>query len=166
VFVDQAIEEINAIAAEVGLGAVQLHGDESVSVCAGSHRRVIKAVRLSAGSQADAVDTIWSEATLLLDAFDPEHRGGTGRQVDWTLAGRIAHRRRTILSGGLRADNVCEAIRRVAPYGLDVSSGVESRPGIKDAERMRAFFDAVKTAAGANKPGLARAAATVGACDL
>ena len=157
-------EDVDAIAAEVGLGAVQLHGDESAAVCAASRRRVIKAVRLSTGSTAEAVDTVWSGATLLLDAFDPEQRGGTGRQVDWTLASRIARRRRTILSGGLRADNVGEAIRRVAPYGLDVSSGVESRPGIKDAGRMRAFFAAVEAAAGATGVPT-RAATTVGAAD-
>ena len=72
--------------------------------------------------------------------------GGTGRQVDWTLAAGIAGQRRTILSGGLRADNVTEAVRRVEPYGLDVSSGIESRPGIKDPARMMAFFEAVRAA--------------------
>ena len=146
VFVNQAIDEVNAIADRVGLGAVQLHGDEPVAACARCTRRVIKAVRLSAGSTADAVAAVWSEATVLIDAFDPVRRGGTGRSVDWTLAARIARRRRTILSGGLRAENVGEAVRRVAPYGLDVSSGVESRPGIKAPERMRAFFEAVTTA--------------------
>ena len=148
VFVNQAVEEVNAIADRVGLGAVQLHGDEPVVACTRCTRRVIKAVRLSAGSTPDAVDAVWSEATVLLDAFDPVRRGGTGRQVDWTLAARIARRRRTILSGGLRAENVGEAVRHVAPYGLDVSSGVESRPGIKAPERMRAFFEAVIAATG------------------
>ena len=148
VFVNQAIDEVNAIADRVGLGAVQLHGDEPVAACVRCSRRVIKAVRLSAGSTPDAVDAVWSKATVLLDAFDPVRRGGTGRLVDWTLAARIAHRRRTILSGGLRAENVGEAVRRVAPYGLDVSSGVESRPGIKAPERMQAFFEAVTAATG------------------
>lgn len=146
VFVDQTPEEVNAIADRVGLGAVQLHGDESMADCARCRRRVIKAVRLSAESTGDAVDAVWPEATVLLDAFDPARRGGTGLQVDWSLAAQIARRRRTILSGGLRADNVGEAMRHVAPYGLDVSSGVESQPGIKAPERMRAFFEAVTAA--------------------
>ena len=147
VFVNQAVEEVNAIADRVGLGAVQLHGEEPVAACAQCTRRVIKAVRLSAGGTADTVDTVWAGATVLLDAFDPERWGGTGRPIDWTLAAQIARRRRTILSGGLRAENVREAVRQVAPYGLDVSSGVELRPGIKAPERMRAFFEAVTAAA-------------------
>ena len=148
VFVNQPIDEVNAISDQVGLGAVQLHGDEPQSACAGCRRRVIKALRLSADSTVEAVETVWSNATVLLDAFDPVRMGGTGRQVDWTLAAQIARRRRTILSGGLRADNVGEAVRQVAPYGLDVSSGVESEPGIKAPERMEAFFDAVNAATG------------------
>ena len=148
VFVNQPIEEVNAIADRVGLGAVQLHGDEPAAACARCKRRVIKAVRLSAGSTPDAVDAVWSGATVLLDAFDPVRMGGTGRQVDWTLAARIARRRQTILSGGLRAETVGEAVRQVAPYGLDVSSGVESQPGIKAPERMEAFFEAVIAATG------------------
>ena len=146
VFVDQPVEEINAVSNQVGLGAVQLHGDESPAVCARCRRRVIKAVRLSPASTPQAVDGVWAGATVLLDAFDPVRMGGTGRQVDWTLAARIARRRRTILSGGLRAENVGEAVRHVAPYGLDISSGVESRPGVKAPERMAAFFDAVTAA--------------------
>ena len=146
VFVDQAVEEVNAIAARVGLGAVQLHGDEPAAACARCTRRVIKAVRLSPEITVEAVDAVWSRATVLVDAFDPVRMGGSGRLVDWTLAARIARRRRTILSGGLRAENVGEALRRVAPYALDVSSGVEARPGIKDPERMRAFFEAVSVA--------------------
>lgn len=143
VFVDQPVDEINAIADQVGLAAVQLHGGESGAACGGCRRRVIKAIRLSAESTVDDLDAVWAKATVLLDAFDPVRMGGTGRRVDWALAGRIAQRRRTILSGGLRAENVSDAVRLVAPYGLDVSSGVESRPGVKDPDRMRAFFQAV-----------------------
>ena len=113
---------------------------------------MIKAVRLSADSTSAALEGVWPEATVLLDAFDPVRMGGTGRQIDWALAARIARQRRTILSGGLRAENVGEAMRQVTPYGLDVSSGVESRPGIKAPERMRAFFEAVALATGPMSP--------------
>ena len=159
VFVNQSIEEVNAIADRVGLGAVQLHGDEPPVACARCSRRVIKAVRLSASSTPDAVDAVWSGATVLLDAFDPVRMGGTGRQVDWTVAAQIARRRRTILSGGLRAETVGEALRQVTPYGLDVSSGVESQPGIKAPKRMEAFFAAVAAATA----GIVAAGSTSGA---
>lgn len=142
VFVDQPVDEVNAVADAVGLAAVQLHGRESAAACRRCRRRVIKAVRLSAGA-GDDPDAVWSGATLLVDAFDPVRMGGTGRRVDWTRAAALARRRPLMLSGGLRAENVAEALRRVAPYGVDVSSGVESRPGVKDAERLRAFLAAV-----------------------
>ena len=140
VFVDQPVDEMNAIADQVGLGAVQLHGQESTAACQGCRRRVIKAVRLSGGG--DDPDSVWSRATILVDAFDPVRMGGTGQQVDWTRAAQIARRRPLMLSGGLRAGNVADAVRRVVPYGLDVSSGVESQPGVKDPDRLRAFFAA------------------------
>jgi phosphoribosylanthranilate isomerase len=146
VFVDQPPDDVAATAAQVGLGAVQLHGDETPTHYVVGGRRVIKALRLSADSTAAAVDTVWPGATLLLDAFDPVRMGGTGRRVDWTVASAIARRRPTILSGGLRPENVHEAVGRVAPYALDVSSGVEAEPGIKDPARMRSFFDAVRGA--------------------
>lgn len=146
VFVDQPAEEVDATAAQVGLGAVQLHGDESPGAYRVGGRRIIKALRLASGSGGSAADAVSPDATLLLDAFDPVRMGGTGRQVDWTVAAAIARRRRTILSGGLRAENVRDAVERVSPYALDVSSGIESTPGIKDPTRMRAFFDALREA--------------------
>ncbi|MEO2196469.1 MAG: hypothetical protein ABGY72_10310, partial [bacterium] len=85
--------------------------------------------------------------------FDPVRMGGTGRRVDWTVASAIAGRRRMILSGGLRTENVREALDRVAPYALDVSSGVEAEPGIKDPARMRSFFDAVREAPSSHPQG-------------
>ena len=143
VFVDQSVDHVNAISDRVGLGAVQLHGHETVNDCTRCRRRVIRAVRLASDSTTEMLDSVWANATVLVDVFDPVRMGGTGRQVDWGLAAQIARRRRTLLSGGLRPDNVAEAVRRVAPYGLDVSSGVESAPGVKDSEQMQAFFRAV-----------------------
>ena len=148
VFVDQPVDEVNDIADRVGLGAVQLHGRETAEACRQCRRRVIKAARLSDKGAGDDPDGVWSGATILVDAFDPVRMGGTGRRVDWTRAARIARRRPLMLAGGLRAENVADAVRQVAPYGLDVSSGVESQPGVKDPDRMRAFF-AAAAAAGA-----------------
>jgi len=93
------------------------------------------------------IERIPSHATILLDAHDPERYGGTGRTIDWDAAREIAARRRVMLAGGLTPDNVAEAIRRARPHGVDVSSGIEEHPGIKDARLMRAFASAVRFAA-------------------
>lgn len=153
VFVDQPVDEVNAVAEEVGLAAVQLHGRESPATCRACRRRVIKAVRLPGHGAGDDADAVWSGATILVDAFDPVRMGGTGRRVDWTRAARLARRRPLMLSGGLRAENVADAVRQVAPYGLDVSSGVESEPGVKDPHRLRAFFAALAAVDAAAAPG-------------
>jgi phosphoribosylanthranilate isomerase len=84
--------------------------------------------------------------TLLLDVRDPVKRGGTGRTVDWSAAAIIAARRRSILAGGLTPGNVGEAIRVVRPFGVDVSSGVECAPGVKDGGLIRALFEAIARA--------------------
>jgi phosphoribosylanthranilate isomerase len=141
VFVNQPVEYVKGVAALVGLGAVQLHGDEDAAYLAGIRHPVIKAV-----SVADASDQLdqWPPRTmLLLDVRDPVARGGTGRTIDWTAAASIAKRRRSLLAGGLTPDNVAEAIALVQPYGIDVSSGVERSPGVKDPARIRALFEAV-----------------------
>jgi phosphoribosylanthranilate isomerase len=142
-FVNQTADEVNAVAAEVGLGAVQLHGDEPVEYLAGLVRPVLKAVSLEHLRDVDDANRWPREVVLLLDAHDPERRGGTGQLVDWDLAARVASRRPTLLAGGLRPENVASAIARVRPYGVDVSSGIETAPGVKDHQRMRSFFDAV-----------------------
>ena len=136
-FVNQAREHVNAVASLVRLGAVQLHGDETPEFAASIAAPVIRALPIE---QANA----WPEGTtLLLDAHDPVQRGGTGRTIDWTAAAAIASRRRVLLAGGLTPDNVAEAIAHVRPFGIDVSSGVERAPGIKDHQRLRALFEAV-----------------------
>ena len=146
VFVDQSIEEIQDTVATVGLGVVQLHGIESPAACARLGSRVIKSVSVRDGLTTLDPDAYPAPVTILLDAHDPERRGGTGRTVDWDLAARIASTRRTILSGGLTASNVTEAVARVRPHAIDVSSGVEDAPGRKDAGKLRAFFAAVERA--------------------
>jgi phosphoribosylanthranilate isomerase len=148
VFVDQPLREVRRLARLLPLDAVQLHGCESPSYCETTGRRVIKAFATSPAT-GDAVGAFPRSVLVLLDARDPVKHGGTGRTVDWELAARIAHARPTLLAGGLRADNVAEAIERVRPFGIDVSSGVEARPGLKDAARLREFFAAVRDAVGA-----------------
>jgi phosphoribosylanthranilate isomerase len=143
VFVDQPAEFVMGVAHLIPLGAVQLHGSESIASFVCLAQRLIKAVPVTAGFEAADIDLIPPYVTVLLDAHDPVRRGGTGRTIDWSVAAAVAARRRTILSGGLTAANVGEAVTRVRPYMVDVSSGVESAPGVKDPVRLREFFSAL-----------------------
>jgi phosphoribosylanthranilate isomerase len=153
VFVDQPHEYVRGVARLLNLGAIQLHGHESADDVAALGRAgappIIKAVAVTdTFHPAAALASIPDTASVLLDAHDPIKRGGTGRTIDWTLAAAAARLRPVILSGGLKADNVAEAIAHVQPYAVDISSGVESAPGVKDADKLRALFSAV-TQAGA-----------------
>ena len=146
VFVDQTARLVNGVAARVGLSTVQLHGDEPIEMLGEIERPVVKAMALRASMTAEEADAWPSRVRLLIDAHDPDQRGGTGRTVDWKRAAAVAARRPVLLAGGLNAANVADAIRTVKPFGIDVSSGVESSPGIKDHARLRALFDAVAAA--------------------
>jgi phosphoribosylanthranilate isomerase len=140
VFVNQPADYVNDVAALVGLGVVQLHGDESADYAATIARPVLKAITADMAAASDA----WPAATMiLLDAHDPVRRGGTGRTVDWSGAALLSSRRRVVLAGGLNPDNVAAAVAAVRPFGIDVSSGVERSPGIKDRGRLRSLFEAL-----------------------
>jgi phosphoribosylanthranilate isomerase len=152
VFVDQPVEYVKRVTRLVPLDAVQLHGGESADYCLDAGARVIKAVAASRAAAA-AMDRWPRNVVILLDACDCAQHGGAGRAIDWTVAADIARLRPTILAGGLCAANVAEAVRRVRPFGVDVSSGVEARPGIKDPVRLRAFFEALRD--GGERPGSA-----------
>ena len=146
VFVDQPVAYVIEVAKLVPLGAVQLHGAESIDDFTRLNQPLIKAVPVTDPFDASTIDGLPSFVTVLLDAHDPVRRGGTGRTIDWTVAAAVAARRKTILSGGLNAGNVREAIARVQPYMIDVSSGVESAPGRKDPDKLRQFFAVIDAA--------------------
>ena len=146
VFVDQGVDQVVEIAEFVPLDAVQLHGSERLADFERVRQPLIKAVPVTEGLEPATVDRLPEEVTVLLDAHDPIRRGGTGRTIDWKVAASIAARRRTILSGGLNAGNVRSAIAEVRPHMIDVSSGVESAPGRKDAGKLEAFFAAIGAA--------------------
>ena len=146
VFVDPTVGDVRLIAAEVGLAAVQLHGDEPATLCDGLPYRVLKAVPVAGEATCAAAERVPARITVLLDARDPLRKGGTGRTVDWGVAADVAARRRIFLAGGLCPENVGEALRTVRPYGIDVSSGVETHPGRKDGGRLRDFFEEVARA--------------------
>jgi phosphoribosylanthranilate isomerase len=144
VFVDQPIDIVLATARLARLGAVQLHGDEPADEYATLPVRVIKAMPLRNTLDREAARAVPSSAMLLLDAYDPVRRGGTGRSIDWGIASSVSRLRPVILSGGLQAGNVADAIAAVKPYGIDVSSGVEASPGRKDPTKLRALFAALR----------------------
>ena len=146
VFVNAPAEEVRRAAQKVGLSAVQLHGDEAPEYCAEIQTPVVKAFRvLDSADFPYAAYQNAGAAAFLLDAYDPTRRGGTGKTFRWELAREAARRRPVILAGGLRPGNAAEAARAVQPYALDVSSGVESSPGVKDHGKVRAFLRIVKT---------------------
>ncbi|HEY6103526.1 MAG TPA: phosphoribosylanthranilate isomerase [bacterium] len=142
VFVDETRERIVETVEAVGLDTVQLHGSETPGFAGSFALPVLKAIRVrDEGSLATLDD--YAVAAYLLDTFDPELLGGTGRTFDWALAAAAALRHRILLSGGLRPDNVLEALDRVRPYGVDVSSGVETS-GVKDHAKIREFVHLVR----------------------
>ena len=143
VFVNQPHAEVLETARAARLTTIQLHGDEEAASYAGCGLHVIKALAVGPGFSLSAVENVPAGMSVLLDAHDPIRRGGTGRPIEWTVAAAAARVRPLILSGGLSPDNVHRAIDEVRPYAVDVSSGVESSPGVKDRARLRAFFAAL-----------------------
>lgn len=138
-FVDADPERVNWVADFCGLDLVQLHGDEDPEECTEIRRRVIKAFRIKDQSSLARLGK-YHVAGYLLDAWSPDAHGGTGTTFDWELLRDIAHDRPIILAGGLDPGNVGQAVEQVRPYAVDVSSGVESAPGKKDADKVRQFI--------------------------
>jgi phosphoribosylanthranilate isomerase len=137
-FVNQPAEYIHGVASLVRLGAVQLHGDESVAFAESIPHPVVKALTVADNSGE------WpARMRILLDAHDPARRGGTGQTINWRAAAAIAATRPVLLAGGLTPANVAEAVTQVRPFGIDVSSGVERSPGIKDHQKITALFEAL-----------------------
>jgi phosphoribosylanthranilate isomerase len=139
VFIDQDAEEVRQVADYCGLDWVQLHGSESPDFAA--PRPVMKALKVHDGEVPDA--SAWPDP-ILLDSWSPDQRGGTGRMWDWELARPLLAGRRVFLAGGLHPGNVGRVVAAFGPYGVDVSSGVESAPRIKDPDKVRAFVKMVE----------------------
>jgi phosphoribosylanthranilate isomerase len=147
VFVNAKVAEVQAIARAVGLHGVQLHGDESPREASRIGLFTIKALRVKDASVDAEVRRYGKVDALLLDAAQSGYGGG-GMTFDWRLARRIAKERPILLAGGLDPTNVGRAVKEVRPLGVDVASGVERAPGIKDERKVRAFIRAARTAQG------------------
>ena len=150
-FVDATLDEVVGTAEAVGLTWVQLHGHEGPSFCEAVARRagvkVIKAARIRARADVQAIDAFRNVDAHLLDHYRTGVPGGTGETFDWSLTGERRSEVPLILAGGLTAENVGDGIAATRPWAVDVSSGVERAPGEKDPELVEAFVAAVRASA-------------------
>ena len=144
IFVSKDSEKIRTIVERCRLDAIQLHADVTPEFCRNLDSRVIKAVRVKDESSLSILSD-YDVNAFLLDAYVEGKMGGTGHVFDWDLALQAKNYGRIIIAGGLNPDNAAQAVRHVMPYGVDVSSGVESQPGCKDPNKIRKFIDAVRS---------------------
>jgi len=138
VFVNASVDGIRRTARTAGLRMVQLHGDEPPAYVDEIEQPVIRSVTLE--TVVDTADAWPADTTLLLDSADPVRRGDVRPVIDWSRAAIVARERRVVLAGGLTPQNIEEAIMTVRPFGVDVSSGVESGPGVKDFDKVSLFL--------------------------
>jgi phosphoribosylanthranilate isomerase len=150
VFVNQHLDEVTGLVDGLGLTMVQLHGDEGPAFCGEVARRtgakVMKAGQVRTAADVRALEAFHTDFHLL-DAHAPGMRGGTGETFDWELVRSRRSKVPLVLSGGLRPDNVAEAIAATHPFAVDTASGTEASPGVKDPEKVAAFVEAVQRTA-------------------
>jgi len=147
VFVDAPLEEVSKAVEVLELNEVQLHGSEGPMYCASVAVPVVKTFRVGPGFDPDRMLPYkGAVAAVLLDTLVEGAAGGSGKSFDWNLAREVPDIAPVCLAGGLRPENVREAVRRLRPAGVDVSSGVESAPGIKDEEKIKRFIAEVRAA--------------------
>jgi phosphoribosylanthranilate isomerase len=143
VFVNETVDGIRRVAVETGISTIQLHGDEPPGYAAELDWPVVRA---TTAEQIEQASCAWpAGTTFLMDTADPVRRGGTGRTIDWQRAASAAHTWRIILAGGLTPDNVADAVWTVRPFGVDVSSGVEDAPGVKNGDKVARFLASARS---------------------
>lgn len=143
IFVNADYNEIRETIDQCMLNWIQLHGDEDVEFCRSFlsiNVKTMKAIRVRGKKDIDKANSYFTDA-VLLDAFDPENYGGTGKRFDWNIVGHIS--KRVFLAGGIHSENAARAVE-LGVYGIDVCSGVESEPGKKDYEKMKRLFDNIR----------------------
>jgi len=145
-FVNATAESVRAVLDGVGIDLLQFHGEEDATFCGLFGIPYLKAVRVRKGlNLLEYLSPFYGAAGWLLDAYRPDYYGGTGETFDWGVI-PAGLERPVVLSGGLTVANVAEAVRRVRPWAVDVSSGVESTKGVKDADKIAAFIEGVRNA--------------------
>jgi phosphoribosylanthranilate isomerase len=146
VFVNATPDEVAQAVAGAKLDVAQLHGDEDVQQYRHLPVRLVKSVALRTPDDVARAIALPADVMPLVDTPDPELRGGTGRVAAWDLAAEVAKARPTMLAGGLNAENVVDAVEKVHPWGVDVSSSLEDSPGVKSAGKLAVFFAAIEPA--------------------
>lgn len=153
VFFNQAKKEVLSIAEDLGLRYLQFHGDETALYCQSFSNQgfeVIKTFRIKDSMSLRRLDE-YNVSAFLFDTFSREEKGGTGKPFDWNLiADKPFVHEKLFLAGGLNVRNLAEAVKKIRPYAVDVASGVEASPGVKDPELMKEFIMTAKEAGGAN----------------
>lgn len=150
VFVDQSIDDVNDIAEKTGVDLIQLHGSESPEYCDLIQKPVIKAFRIPPGMNQEQLfrliqPYIGHVSYFLFDTFDKSALGGTGKSFNWEILKNFNPDVPFFLAGGISISNVKKAINEVKPFAIDVSSSLEKEPGIKDFEKMEAFFEEINS---------------------
>ncbi len=143
IFVNEPVEQIRQISDHCQLNWVQLHGDESPQFCQSLSTinvKTMKALRVKTTEDIAKAEDYFTDA-ILLDAFNSDQYGGTGQAFDWNIIGHIG--KRVFLAGGINPDNAAEAVK-LGVYGIDVCSGVESEPGVKDLNKLKALFENIR----------------------
>ena len=143
VFVNESTDTLESIMRETGIDLAQLHGDETPENCKKITVPWFKAFRVSPSFQPQRIQDYGGE-TFLLDAYSKTHYGGSGQKIDWELASTVSAMGKLILAGGLAPENVADAVNKVRPWGVDVCSGVESEPGIKDLLKVKEFINNIR----------------------
>ncbi len=142
-FVDEKESQIRQVLSQVAIDCIQFHGDESAQACGLYNKPYMKAIRMKAGLDIMNIAVQYQDASaLLLDAYHPGIKGGSGNQFDWDLIPKKCSLP-IVLAGGLHEGNAKQAIETVKPYALDISSGVEAEKGVKDVAKMAAFIYAI-----------------------
>jgi phosphoribosylanthranilate isomerase len=149
VFVDRPADEVNKTVAGTGFDWIQLHGSESPAYCAQIEGRVIKAIRIFPGTSASEIElalAAYSDAVdaFLVDTGSNRAAGGTGEAFDWSILEGVDFPKPWLLAGGLHPENIGSALERLSPWGVDVASGVEEKPGQKDFEAIDRFVQVVR----------------------
>ena len=142
IFVNESPDSINGIMKQTGMDWVQLHGDEPLETCEKLEFTWFKAFRLSAKFKMSLIKH-YKQETFLVDAYSKYHFGGSGQKINFDLARKASGLGKMILAGGLTPDNIEEAIEKVKPWAVDVCSGVESKPGIKDMQLVEKFINKI-----------------------